>query len=66
MQPVGLGVLENDGSGWVSKLGVHYFFPCLTHWTIHILMGHEDTLRSVGIYDAIWAFKDRFELAIKK
>lgn len=61
-----VGVLENDGSGWVSKHRGHNFFHAsldFTSWTIRTLMNHKDILRSAAIYDAVWAFKDRLELA---
>lgn len=32
-------------------------------WIIRIMMVHEDTLKSAGIYNTIWAFKDNLELA---
>lgn len=68
MRPVGPGVLEDDGSGWVGKHGCHSFFHASTDfalWTLHMLMEHEDVLRSVGIYDDVWAFKDSFELDMR-
>lgn len=61
-----VGVLKNDGSGWVSKHGGHNFFHAsldFTSWTIRTLINHKDILTSATIYDAIWAFKDRLELA---
>lgn len=65
IRPVGLSILENDSSGWVSKHGGRGFFHAssdFTSWTIHMLMDHGDVQRSVGIYDVVWAFKDRLEL----
>lgn len=66
MWPIGLGVLEDDGNGWVGKHGGRGFFHALAdfaRWTLRRLMEHEDVLRFIGIYDATWDFKDRFELA---
>lgn len=33
MQPVGLGVIENDDSGWVNKQGAHGFFHASSDFT---------------------------------
>lgn len=66
MRSVGLGVLEDDGSDWVDKHGGCGFFHASTdfaRWTLCMLMEQENVLRSAGIYDAVWAYKDRFELA---
>lgn len=63
---VGLGVLEDDGSGWVGKHESQGFFHApkdyFVKWTLKILAQHKHTLRTVSIYDAIWAFKDRLDL----
>lgn len=66
MRPVGLGVLEDDGCGWVGKHGGCGFFHASTNfarWTLHMLMEHGDVLKSARIYDTVWTFKDHSELA---
>lgn len=66
MRPVGLGVLEDDGSKWVSKHeAVASSTPLRLHLlTLRTLMKHEDVLRSAKIYDVVWAFKDHFNWRI--
>lgn len=69
MQPVSLGVLKNDGSGWVGKYGGRDFFHAssdLTRSIIHMLMDHGYVLRSARIYDVVWAFKGKLELTISE
>lgn len=45
--------------------GRNFFHASLDfgNWTIRMLIDHGDVLRSIGIYDAVWAFKDSLELA---
>lgn len=66
MRPIGLRVLENDGSGWVGKhkgCGFFHAFADFANWTLRMLVEHEGVLKSTLIYDAVWAFKDHFKLA---
>lgn len=66
MCPIRLEILEDDDNGWVGKHEGRGFFIAASYspeWMTGILMHHETSLKDAGIYDAIWAFKDRFELA---
>lgn len=66
MRPVGLGVLSDNSSGWVGTHKGRRFFHAAKYfleWTTSILVHHEATLKDASIYNVVWAFKDRFELA---
>lgn len=58
---VGLGILEDDCSGWVRghvRTGFFHAFDDFKRWTLHILDNYTRILKAVGIYDAVWAFHD--------
>lgn len=62
IQPVGLGVLEDNSSGWVAKHKGRGFFHASAdffRWTLRMLMENEGVLKSAKIYDGVWAFKDQ-------
>lgn len=66
---IDLGILEDDGSRWVRRHKGKGFFHALKEyfnkWTLKNLANHENTLKAIGIYDVVWAFKGRLELANK-
>lgn len=62
---VGLGILENDGSGWVGgHIGRDFFQASddFKRWTLHIRDNYTWILKVAGIYDAVSAFQDRLTL----
>lgn len=53
---VGLDILEDNGSGWVSSHAGKGFLHALDYfgtWTLHILGNYGWMLKSTGIYDAM-------------
>lgn len=62
---VGLGILEDEGSGWVGDHSARGFFHSLDDfkkWMLRVLANYLRILKSAGIFDTIWAFQDRLTL----
>lgn len=58
---VGLGILEDDGSGWFrahATRGLFHASDDFKKWTLQILGNYSRILKSTGIYDSVWAFQD--------